>query len=64
MDAIIDQRLRGEGVERIDIAPSLSNRDDPAAALRRSQTNLRIIFPANVYPPQWEHRNKIEQVVI
>jgi hypothetical protein len=34
----------GEDVERIGIAPSLSNQDDPdpAAALRRGQANLRI----------------------
>jgi hypothetical protein len=56
----------GEGVERIDIAPSLVNKDDldPAAALRRNQTSLKIIFPVDVYPPQWEHRKKIEQAVI
>jgi hypothetical protein len=43
----------GEGVERIDIAPSLFNQDDPdpAAAFRRGQSSLRIIFPADVYPP-------------
>jgi hypothetical protein len=56
----------GEGVERIDIAPSLFNQDDPdpAAAFRRGQSSLRIIFPADVYPPQWDHRNKIEHAVI
>jgi len=54
----------GEGVERIDIAPSLTNQDDPNASLRRQQKSLRVIFPANVYPPQWEHRKTIEQAVI
>jgi hypothetical protein len=51
----------GEGHAPIDIAPFLVDEQDGNASLMRLRKRLE--FPADVYPPSWENRKKIEDAV-
>jgi hypothetical protein len=52
------------GEATIDIAPALVDKNDKYASIRRGQASLRVVFSTTVYPPVWDQRKKIEDVIV
>ena len=52
------------GETTIDIAPTLADKNDPYSSLRKQQDSLRVVFSADIYPPLWDRRQKIEHAII